>query len=178
MSLISDSSLLRRLNKPGDKVPVVKPTVSPDEAATEYVERTWVPPDEAMWENFAANGEPWFSWLGSALLHGAFLLVILTGAIWIFRNDRQDVRELEPVTVPGNPDDKLGGGGGDPKGQTPDAPGRPTTPDAPQPVGVENNKLPESLPKVESTVRPNTGPTIEVAPEIVIRIPAGAPKIL
>lgn len=169
-----------QLSKPGDKVPVVKPTLKPGEtaaaAAVNEAERPWIPPDEAIWENFAANGEPWLSWLGSAVLHGLLLLIVLTGVLWMFGGSAPIEPELESVEVG---DGLPGGGGGSTEGVLPDAPGNLTRADEQKSLEPDKKEPLKDLPMDDPTVKKNAAPTIdEEATDFVNKIQTKTPKAL
>jgi hypothetical protein len=167
-----------QVSKPGDKVPIVKPTLKPGEAAdvaAVTVERPWVPPDEAIWENFAANGEPWLSGLGSAVLHGLMLLIILTGVLWMFSGGTPVEPELESVEVG---DGIPGGGGGSTEGVVPGEIGNLTRPDETKSLEPDKKDL-KDLPTEDPTVKKDNAPTIDDdATDFVAKIQNKTPKAL
>lgn len=163
--------------KPGDKLPVVKPTLKPGELPAKKQDENWVPPAATAWETYAGNGEPFLSGLGSMVIHGLVVLVILTGVLAIFNRSKPAEVDLDPIEF-GNGFE--GGGGGNPLG-TGNAPGNLSSPmDEVKSLEKPDKDSPpiKDIPKDDPMVTKNTGPTIteDSDTDIVARIQKVAPK--
>ncbi len=162
--------------KPGDKLPIVKATLKPGEEPEAKSDQSWVPPAETAWETYAGNGEPFLSGLGSFVIHGLILLVILTGVLAYFnRPTETKLDELEAIEF-GNGFEGGGGGSKEGIGFGPSDLSAPK--DEVKTIDpLDKSKTTET--KLDDTqIKKNSGPTIEEDPEsaLMAKIKAAAPK--
>jgi hypothetical protein len=159
--------------KPGDKLPVVKATLKPGEMPDKRPDDNWVPPAATAWETYAGNGEPFLSGLGSMVIHGLVILVIVTGVLAIFNRSKPAEVDLDPIEF-GNGFE--GGGGGNPQGVGL-APGNLTSKDEVKTLDKTNDPL-KDLPMDDPMVKKSTGPTIDqdTDTDIIAKIQNKTPK--
>ena len=146
--------------KPNEKAARGKPkakaaAVAVAGAAAE-AEKAWVPSDEAIWETYAANGEPFLSSLASFVLHGLVIMVIVMGLFALFsKAPPQEAVELDEVEIGG-------GGGGHVDGIDPNAPGNISrAQDETQSLTKPDTLTPfKDKPIDDPTIKANTTPTI------------------
>ena len=156
MRLPNESRKPNQSSKANERAAFGKPDAKAGAAGSvAEAEKAWAPSDEAVWETYAANGEPFLSSLASFVLHGVVILIIVTGMlVWAGQESSRPPVELEGVNVGG-------GSGGDEDGVDPNAPGRNSQPrDEIKGVAKPDPALASVQEQPDPAIKANTTPTI------------------